>query len=344
MGYEIITNEKNVARVKLDIAKEDFDAGIQKAYQKNKNQFKVDGFRKGKVPLKIIESRYGKNIFYEDALEASFPTAYNKFIAEVEWTTCAQPTLIEINEMGDNGAVVTIDVALYPTFELCEYKGIKVGPVKYTFKKSDLDKEISKLRDQQARLVPAEDEAKDGDTVTIDFEGKIDGEPFEGGKSEDYKLVLGSDHFIKGFEEQLVGHKPADKVEINVTFPEDYSMAEFAGKDAVFSTEVKEVHHKELPELDDDFAVDQGYENLEDMNKKLKEKIKTEKNAALKKEAISKITNYLVENTEIDIPPACVEERVASLKEENDNSLRMNGINPDDYYSYLMAQSEENSP
>ena len=344
MGYEIITNEKNVARVKLDVSKEDFDAGIQKAYQKNKKQFKVDGFRPGKVPLKVIENKFGKSVFYEDALNYSFPTAYDNLIKAAGFKTCAQPVLVEINDMGDNGAVVTIDVSLYPEFEVCDYKGIKVGPIEYDFKEEDLDAEVAKQQDQQARMVPAEDETVMGDSITLDFVGSIDGVEFEGGSAKDYKLTLGTGTFIDNFEDQLVGHKPGEHVTVNVKFPDDYQMKDYAGKEAVFECDIKSVHHKELPAVDDDLAVDLGYESLDDMKAKLKEKLIKDRNTDLKQGALNKINDYLIENTEIDIPQACIDERVNELKNDNDNQLRMNGINPDDYYQYVMQQSGNDDP
>lgn len=340
MSFELISKEKNVARVKLVISKEDFEKAIQKAYNKNKSKFIVPGFRKGKAPLAVIESKYGKSVFYDDAIDEAFPDEYLACLKEGEFEAVAAPTLVELNEIGENGATLTIDIALHPEFEICEYKGIKTGPIKYTFKKADLEAKIKELQDKDARLETLEDEiSKKDDTVIIDFEGFVDDVAFAGGKGEDYSLTLGSNTFIPGFEDQLIGKKAGDNVDVKVTFPSEYHAEELAGKDAVFKVAVKAVQRKQLPEVDDEFAIDLGYESLEEMNNTLKEEIKTRKADELKNGAINTIMAELLEKTQIELPPMLVKERTEQAKEENDNMLRQRGLDPETYYKFVAMQT-----
>ena len=274
MSFELISKEKNVAKVKLTIPKEEFENGIKQAYNKNKSKFNIPGFRKGKAPLNIIENRYGKEIFYEDALEEAFPEVYTKCLEEGEFKAVASPMLVSIDKMDEDGAVVTVDISLKPEFELPEYKGIKVGSVEYAPSDEDVENKIKELQEKDARLETVEDfPAENGDTVIIDFEGFVDGVAFEGGKGTDYSLTLGSNTFIPGFEDQLVGKKAGEDVDVNVKFPDEYHAEDLAGKDSVFKVAVKTVQHKELPLVDDEFAIDLGYENLEEMKKSLFDEI-----------------------------------------------------------------------
>lgn len=340
MTYELVSNEKNVARVKLHIPKEDFDRAVVKVYNRNKSRFNIPGFRKGKAPLAIIEQRYGKGVFYEDAIDECFPTAYSACLSEGGFDAVAAPALVEINEVGDDGAVLTVDISLRPVFDLPEYKGIKVGPLKYTFKKADLDAKIKEQQEKDARLETLEDtKSKKDDTVIIDFEGFVDGVPFEGGKGEDYPLVLGSNTFIPGFEDQLVGKKAGAKVDVKVTFPEDYHAENLKGREALFKTQVKAVQRKIYPEADDEFALDLGYENLEDMKAHLKEEIKEAKNQELRDAAANRIFEELLDKAEIDLPPRYVEERAMALKEDNDAQIQSRGIDPETYYRFAALQS-----
>lgn len=340
MSFELISKEKNVARVKLVISKEDFEKAIQKAYNKNKSQFNIPGFRKGKAPLAVIESKYGKSVFYDDAIDEAFPDEYIACLKDGEFEAVAAPTLVELNEVGENGATLTIDIALNPEFEVAEYKGIKTGPIVYTFDKADLDEKIKELQDKDARLETLEDEASQkGDTVVIDFEGFVDDVAFEGGKGEDYPLTLGSNTFIPGFEDQLIGFKGGNNVDVKVTFPTEYHAEDLAGKDAVFKVTVKAVQRKQYPEVDDEFAIDLGYESLEEMNAKLKEEIETRKADELKNGALNTIMFELLDKTEIDLPPMLIKERTEQVKEENDNMLRQRGIEPEAYYKFIAMQS-----
>lgn len=342
MSFELISKEKNVAKVKLTIPQDAFEEGIKKAYGKNRSKFNIPGFRKGKAPLNIIENRYGKEIFYEDALDEAFPEVYGECIKEGEFKAVAAPVLISVDKLDAEGAVVTIDISLKPEFDICEYKGIKVGSLEYTLKDEDVENRVKELQEKDARLETVEDTPSvTGDTVIINFEGFVDGVAFDGGKGEDYPLVLGSNTFIPGFEDQLVGKKAGEKVDVNVKFPEEYHAEELAGKDAVFKCEVKTVQHKILPEADDEFAIDLGYENLEEMKRALADEIVEKKNADLKNTALNTIMNEIIEKTEIDLPPMLVKERTDAVKDENDNMLLQRGIDPEAYYRFFIEQSED---
>ena len=340
MGFELISNEKNVARVKLSIPKEDFDKAIVKVFNRNKGRFNIPGFRKGKAPLALVEQRYGREVFYEDAIDECFPSVYEACLKEGGFQDVASPELVSIDKVGEDGAELTVDIALHPVFELPEYKGIKVGPLKYTFKKADLDERIKELQEKDARLESLDDtKSKKDDTVTLDFEGFVDGEAFDGGSAEDYTLVLGSNTFIPGFEDQLIGKKAGQKVDVKVTVPEDYHAEHLAGKEAVFKCNIKNVQRKIYPELDDEFAIDLGYENLEDMKSHLKEEIKENKAKELRDNAANKIFEELLEKTEIDLPHRYVEERANALKQDNDDRIAQSGIDVDTYYRFMAMQS-----
>ncbi len=345
MSFELINNEKNIAKVRLTIPKEEFETAVSKVYQKSKGKFNIPGFRKGKVPRAVIESRYGKEIFYDDALEEAFPGEYTKCLEEGKFESSAAPQLTEIEKIGEDGAVIVINISLKPVFEVSEYKGIKIEPIKYTAKKSDLEDEINSLKEQNSRLVSLDDEkSKKDDTLNINFEGFVDDKAFEGGEGENFPLVLGSNTFIPGFEDQLIGKKAGDKTDVKVKFPKDYHAKELADKDAVFKVEVLGVQRKELPEVNDDFAIDLGYENVEDMNKALKGKIKERKINELKQKAQTTIMNELIEKTQIDIPEMMLKERAEDIKKENDDMLKQNGLDPQQYYKYLIETSKDKDP
>ena len=344
MSCTIEKNENNVALVQLEIEKEDFEKGLEAAYQKNKDQFTADGFRKGKVPRKIIENKYGKNIFYEDAIDEAFPVAYNKCLEEHDFKPVASPKLISIDEVGEEGAKLTVEISLEPVFELAEYKNVKVDSIEYELNDDDLQAQIDKLIDQNSRLVTIDGAAEENDTVTINFEGFLDGVPFEGGTGDAYPLVLGSGTFIPGFEEQLIGKKKADQVDVTVTFPEEYQSVELAGKEAVFKVVVLDVKRKEMPELDDEFAKDLGYDDLESLKKDVQDSLIRSKNEELRNQAKQQIIDDIIENTQIDLPPQMVKERAEQLKQDYEGRLNSSGIDPAMYYQYILDSMEDKDP
>ena len=257
MSVQVEKLEKNMAKLTIEVSSEEFENAIAKAYKKNKNKISMPGFRKGKAPRAMIEKMYGKGIFYEDAANSIIPDAYADAAKESELEIVAQPEIDVTQIESGKPFIFTATVALKPEVTLGEYKGIEVEKKEVEVTDEEVEAEINKVRESNARMLDIDDRAtQDGDTVLIDFDGYVDGKQFEGGKADDYSLVLGSHSFIDNFEEQLVGKNIGDDVEVNVTFPENYQAEELQGKPAVFKVKIKEIKVKELPELDDDFAQD----------------------------------------------------------------------------------------
>ena len=277
MSVQVEKLEKNMAKLTIEVSSEEFENAIAKAYKKNKNKISMPGFRKGKAPRAMIEKMYGKGIFYEDAANSIIPDAYADAAKESELEIVAQPEIDVTQIESGKPFIFTATVALKPEVTLGEYKGIEVEKKEVEVTDEEVEAEINKVRESNARMLDIDDRAtQDGDTVLIDFDGYVDGKQFEGGKADDYSLVLGSHSFIDNFEEQLVGKNIGDDVEVNVTFPENYQAEELQGKPAVFKVKIKEIKVKELPELDDDFAQDVSNfdtiaEYKEDLKKKLTE-------------------------------------------------------------------------
>ena len=255
MSLQVEKLEGNMAKLTIEASAEEFEKAIEKAYQKSKNKLSVPGFRKGKVPRKIIEQMYGKEIFFEDAANILIPSAYADAVDECTEEIVSQPTLDIVQAEAGKPFIFTAEVALKPEVTLGKYKGVEVEKADTSVTDEEIDAAIDKERENNARTISVEDRAvKDGDMTVLDFEGFVDGEAFEGGKGENYPLTIGSNTFIPGFEDQLIGAEIDKEVEVNVTFPEDYQAEELAGKAAVFKCTIKEIKEKELPELDDEFA------------------------------------------------------------------------------------------
>ena len=304
MSLQVEKLEKNMAKLTIEASAEDLEKAIEAAYQKQKSQISIPGFRKGKVPRQMVEKMYGKEVFYEEAANSLIPTAYEKALDECEEDIVSSPK-IEVTQIeAGKPFIFTATVALKPEVKLGKYKGVKVDKVDVEVTEEEVNAAIDKERENNARNITVEDRAvKDGDMTVIDFEGFVDGVAFEGGKGENYPLTIGSGAFIPGFEEQLVGAEIGKEVEVNVTFPEDYHAEDLKGKAAVFKCTVKEIKEKQLPELDDEFASEVSeFETLaeykEDVKKNLEEKkAKDAKNA--KEEAV---ISAIVEASEMEIP------------------------------------------
>ena len=255
MSLKLEKLENNMAKLTIEVPAEELDKAIEKAYQKNKGSISVPGFRKGKVPRAMIEKMYGKEVFYEDAANELIPSAYEKAYEECEEEIVSSPSVDVVQLEAGKPFIFTAEVALKPEVTLGKYKGIKVDKIEVEVSEDEINQEMDKEREQNARTIVVEDRAvKDGDMTVIDFEGFVDGVPFEGGKGENYPLTIGSGSFIPGFEEQLVGAKIGEDVDVNVTFPEDYQAEDLKGKAALFKCKVHEIKEKQLPELDDEFA------------------------------------------------------------------------------------------
>ena len=279
MSLQVEKLEGNMAKLTIEVSAEDFEAAVEKAYQKNRNKLNIPGFRKGKAPRKMIEQMYGKEIFFEDAANYAIPSAYAKAVDECTEEIVSQPKIdIEQAEAG-KPFVFTAEVALKPEVTLGVYKGVEVEKTDASVTDEEVDAAIERERESSARTVSVEDRAvQDGDMTTLDFEGFVDGVAFEGGKGENYPLTIGSNTFIPGFEEQLIGAELDKEVEVNVTFPEDYQAQELAGKPAVFKCTIKEIKEKQLPDLDDEFASEVSeFETLAEYKESVKKDLEEKK-------------------------------------------------------------------
>lgn len=334
----------NDGKLTFKIQPDKIKEGLDIAFNKVKKSLNVPGFRKGRVPRQIFNKMYGEEALYQDALNALLPEAYANAVSESKIKPVSQPEINVESMEKDSAWVLSAKVTVEPEVELGEYKGLEVMKHSTDVSDKEVADELERRRQQQAELVLKEDEpAAEGDTVVIDFEGKVDGKPFDGGKAENYSLELGSKTFIPGFEDQLVGHKAGDEVEVKVTFPDDYQAKNLQGKDAVFEVKIHEVKQKELPELDDDFAkdIDDDVDTLEELKAKVKDEIKEQKEAAAKNAVQEEAISKAVENAKIgDIPEAMIEDDVQRQMDQYFSGMQQQGINPDMYFK-LTGTSEE---
>lgn len=336
MSLQVEKLEKNMAKLTIEVSADELEKAIEKAYQKQKKQISIPGFRKGKVPRQMVEKMYGKAVFYEDAANELIPDAYDKALEECEEDIVSSPK-IEVTQIeAGKPFVFTAEVALKPEVKLGKYKGVKIDKIDAEVTEEDVMAEINKERENNARNITVEDRpVKDGDMTTLDFEGFVDGEAFEGGKGENYPLTIGSGAFIPGFEEQLVGAEIGKEVEVKVTFPEDYQAENLRGKDAVFKCTVKEIKEKELPELDDEFASEVSeFETLaeykEDVKKNLAEKKEKDAKNAREDAAIK----AAVEVSEMEIPEAMLETQQRQMVDEFAQRITMQGLSMEQYFQF----------
>ncbi|MFT9186225.1 MAG: trigger factor, partial [Liquorilactobacillus nagelii] len=317
--------------------------GLDEAFTKVKKNLNVPGFRKGRVPRQIFNRMYGEEALYQDAVNILLPDAYSTAIAETKIKPVDQPKVDVESLEKDKPWVLTAMVTVEPEVEVGEYKNLEVAVQSTEVTDQEVTDELEKKREQQAELVLKEDEpAAKGDTVIIDFDGKLDGKSFEGGKSDNYSLELGSNSFIPGFEDQLVGHKADEDVKVKVTFPEDYQAEDLKGKDAVFDVKIHEVKAKQLPDLDDDFAkdVDEEVETLAELKAKIKEKLQDDKDQAAKDAVQDEAISKAVENAKIgSIPQSMLDEDIDRQTQEYLSGMQQQGINPETYYK-LTGSSE----
>ena len=343
MSLQVEKMEKNMAKLTIEVAAEDLEKAMQNAYQKAKGRISIPGFRKGKAPRKMIEQMYGKGIFLEDAANALIPEHYSKAVEECELEIVSQPEIAVTQAEPGKTFIFTAEVAVKPEVTLGEYKGVEVPKSETEVTDEDVEAELKKEQEKNSRTVTVEDRgAENGDITTIDFEGFVDGEAFEGGKGTDYPLTLGSGSFIPGFEDQLVGSKAGDHVEVKVTFPEEYQAKELAGKEAVFQCDVKKVEAKELPELDDDFAQDASEfdtlaEYKEDIKKNLTEKKEKEARAAKENAAVDKA----IENAEMEIPDAMVATQTRQMLDDFARRMQSQGLTMEQYFQFTGMTAEK---
>ena len=336
MSLQVEKLEKNMAKLTIEVSAEDLDKAMEKAYQKQKSRISLPGFRKGKAPRKMIESMYGKGVFMEDAVNSLVPQEYTKALGECDLEIVSQPE-INVTQMEPGKALIfTADVAVKPEVTLGDYKGVEVPKSEIAVTDEEVDAEVKKEQDKNARTVAVEDRAAaNGDITTIDFEGFVDGVAFEGGKGTDYALTLGSGTFIPGFEGQLVGANTGDHVEVKVTFPEEYQAKELAGKEAVFQCDVKKIETKEVPELDDEFAKDVSEfdtlaEYKEDVKKKLTEKKEKEARTAKENAAVDKA----IENAQMDIPELMTKTECRQMMDDFSRRMQQQGLSMEQYFQF----------
>lgn len=336
MSLQVEKLEKNMAKLTIEVSAEDLEKAMQNAYLKAKNRITIPGFRKGKAPRKMIEHMYGKGIFLEDAANALIPEHYSKALEECELEIVSQPEIDVTQAEPGKAFIFTAEVAVKPEVTLGEYKGLEVPKTETEVTEEEIEAELKKEQEKNSRTITVEDRgAENGDIATIDFEGFIDGTAFEGGKGTDYPLTLGSGSFIPGFEDQLVGVKAGDHVEVNVTFPEEYQAAELAGKAAVFQCDVKKVEAKELPELDDDFAQDVSEfdtlaEYKDDIRKKLTERKEKEARTAKENAAVDKA----IENAQMEIPDAMINTQISQMLDDFSRRMQAQGLTMEQYFQF----------
>ena len=329
MKAELIKKEGNKVTFNLTVDNDKFEAAVNKAYNKNKGKFNVQGFRKGKAPRKLIEAQYGKEVFYNDAIDLILPEVYPQALDTLNIDPIDRPAL-DVQEISkDNGLVMLIEVEVKPEFELGNYKGIEISKVENTVTDEDVEARLQEMVNRNARLVSVEDRTiENGDTAVIDFEGFENGVAFEGGKGENHNLVIGSNSFIPGFEDQLVGKKAGEEVEVNVTFPETYHAENLAGKPVVFNVKVNDVKVKEVPALDDEFAKDTTeFETLAELRADVKAKLEEQAKNAADAEMRNALVEKVSANTEVEVPEAMVQHQIDNMLMELNYQLQYQGLN-----------------
>ena len=322
--------EKSTVELVIEIGKEEFEAAVEKVYKKQRGKISVPGFRKGKAPRKIIEGMYGSGVFYEDAINDLYPEAYAQAIEQEKLDAVAWPK-VEIVDVGKEGLTFKALVTVRPEVKLGEYKGLTAEKAEVAISDEDVDNELKPFINRATRMVTVERAAETGDTVVIDFEGFLDGKPFDGGKAEGHSLELGSGSFIPGFEEQLVGTKAGDEKELNVTFPEEYT-PELAGKDVVFKVKVHEVKETIKPELDDEFAKDVSeFDTLADLKKDIKARLTKTRQEESDRAFEDAAVDAAAKNMTVEIPACMIDEQVDRQMEQFGYQLQMQGMKMEDY-------------
>ena len=343
MSVQVENLEKNTAKLTIEVPAEKFEEAVQHSYNKNKGKFNIPGLRKGKAPFNMIKKMYGVGVFYEDAVDEVIDASYPDAAKESGLEIVSRPS-ISIEEIEEGKAFVyTAVVAVKPEVTLGEYKGVEVQKTKSEVTEEDIETEIKRAREKNSRLITVEDRGiEDGDQVTIDFDGSVDGKRFEGGKAEDYPLTIGSHTFIDNFEEQLIGKKTGEECEVNVTFPAEYHVEELKNKPAVFKVKVKEIQRKELPEANDDFASEvSDFDTMEEYKKDLTEKLQAEKIEAAKTADEDKVVAKVIENATMEIPDQMVEEQVNGMVNDYARRLESQGISFKQYVEITGMTAEK---
>jgi trigger factor len=342
MNASILSKEKNEVKFKMEFTAEEFEQAVVKAYQENKNRFTVDGFRKGKAPRKVIETRYGSDVFFDEAVDKLFSSEYTSAIDQLELEVIDRPR-VELGKLeAGKGFEATITVEVYPDFTVKDYMGVAIDRVEEKVEEAQVEEEMKKLQQRNSRMISVERPVKDGDMVVLDYQGFVGEDTFEGGTAERYPLKVGSNTFIPGFEEQLVGAEVGSDIQVKVFFPEEYHAEDLAGKEALFKCHIHEIKEEEVPELNDEFAKDVSeWDTLEDLKKETKENL--EKTAKAKSEEMmkNKVLEKIYEANEIDVPNAMVEEEMDAMMSEFDQQLKYQGLDLQKYFQYLNKDPKE---
>lgn len=342
MKTTFVSKENNDVKFTMDFTAEEFDAAVVKAYQASKDQFVIDGFRKGKAPRSIIERHYGEGIFFEDAINNMFRDGYPVAINELDLEVIDSPAA-EFSEIGKGKPMtITITVPVYPIIEVKDYLGVEVEQVEGKVNPEDVDKEIEALQKRNARMILADRPVKEGDTVLLDYSGFVGEEQFEGGTAERQELKIGSGMFIPGFEEQLVGATPGEKLDVTVTFPEEYHAEDLAGKEAVFHCLIHEVKEEQLPELDDEFAKDVSeYDTLDELKKETEAKLQKYADEQSVNAAKDAIIEKVYQVNKTDVPRAMVEDEIDRMAQDLDHQLRYQGLSLEQYLQFMQKDAKE---
>lgn len=343
MSLQVEKLEHNMAKLTIEVAAEEVEKALQAAYLKQRGKINIPGFRKGKVPRQMIEKMYGAEIFYDEAANKMISEAYGKAYDECELDIVSQPSIDIVQLEKGKDFIFTAEVATKPEVKLGEYKGLKVDKYSTRVTQKEVDEEIEKERERNARTVEVTDRAvEDKDIVTLDFEGFVDGVAFEGGKGTDYPLTIGSGSFIPEFEEQLIGAEIDKEVEVKVTFPEEYQAAELAGKDAVFKCTVHAIKAKELPEADDEFASEVSEcETMEAYRAEVKQKIKDRKESEGKAKKEDQAVEQAIENAEMDIPQPMIDLQVRQMADDFARRIQQQGLTVEQYFQFTGLTQEK---
>ncbi len=342
MSLQVEKLDGNMAKLTIEVSTEDFEKAVEKAYQKSKGKVSIPGFRKGKVPRKMIEQMYGQEVFYEDAANIAIPSAYADAVDECTEEIVSQPTIEVVQLEAGKPFIFTAEVALKPDVTLGKYKGIEFDKIDVSVTEEEVDAAIDKERERNARTISVEDRAvQDKDMIVLDYEGFVDGKAFEGGKDESYPLTIGSNTFIPGFEEQLIGAEIDKEMEVNVTFPEDYHATELAGKAALFKCTVREIKEKELPELDDEFASEVSeFDTLAEYKEDVKKNLILKKEETAKNEKEGLVVDAVIAEAQMNIPEAMITTQQRQMVDDFAQKIRMQGITIEQYFQFTGLTKE----
>ena len=339
------SNKVDTNRYQLEIAVEpkEFESAVEKAYKKEAGKITIPGFRKGKAPRAFIEKYYGKEVFYDSAINSIYPDALDEAVKEANIEVIDDKIDFDIVEVGENGLIFKATLTVKPEVKIDNYKGIEVSPVNVEVTDEEINDEIERVRERNSRLITVEDrEAQNGDIAVIDFEGFCDGVAFEGGKAEKYSLGLGEGQFIAGFEDQVIGHKPGEEFDIVVTFPEEYQAKDLAGKEAVFKIKLHEIKKKELPEVDDEFVKDVSeFDTLDQYKESLKNQLTEQFEKKAKDDVENQMIDKLIELVEAEVPEAMYNNKIKEMAREFEYRLKSQGLDINSYMKYTGMDSQK---